>query len=189
MTIKVKSEITDAVELFRARLDEARGISARFESLKQAGEYIADTTICACIENIVVAGSGFDHEVIKREMPHKGIAILDAADVNNPDIEFAGVAGAEFAIAETGSIILDAAVPEVRAASALSKIHFAIVSIDDIFENLDSAQTRFNQMLKKGSGFISMITGPSRTADIERILAIGVHGPLELHVLIVNKIV
>lgn len=187
MSKEYQSEKNNPRELFRRRLGEVHGISVECETREEAVKYIADTTASAIIENVLIGCSGFDHEIIKEEMMRKGISTIDSAGACRPEIEFAGITGAEFAIAETGTIVLDASSPEVRAAAQLSKIHFAIIKPGDIIDGPDETEKRLVPMLKKSRGFFSMITGPSRTADIERVLATGVHGPIELHVIILDK--
>jgi L-lactate dehydrogenase complex protein LldG len=96
-----------------------------------------------------------------------------------------GVSQVECAIAATGTLVTDAAPVERRLASALPVIHVAIVPTDAIHPDMASALT---QIHPSKSGYISMITGPSRTADIERVLTIGVHGPSRLVIVFVDEL-
>jgi L-lactate dehydrogenase complex protein LldG len=66
----------------------------------------------------------------------------------------------------------------------LPEIHIAILHEEDVFENLTQAMQHVD--IKEAPAAI-LITGPSRTADIEMTLTIGVHGPGELFVLCVKK--
>ncbi len=77
----------------------------------------------------------------------------------------------------------------MRLATTLPEVHFILVDPATILgDNLAAAEpmTAFHQ----GSDpkFIAYITGPSRTADIERVLTIGCHGPREVHILLVEGI-
>jgi L-lactate dehydrogenase complex protein LldG len=96
-----------------------------------------------------------------------------------------GISQMECAIAATGTLVTDAAPVERRLASALPTIHLAVVPTDAIQPDMASALTRVSP---KNSGYISMITGPSRTADIERVLTIGVHGPSRLVIVFVDEL-
>ena len=89
------------------------------------------------------------------------------------------------AIASTGTLVTDAAPVERRLASALPMIHVAVVPTDAIQPDMASALARVHP---SQCGYISMITGPSRTADIERVLTIGVHGPARLVVVFVDEL-
>jgi L-lactate dehydrogenase complex protein LldF len=92
----------------------------------------------------------------------------------------AGLSGASAAIAETGSLLILGGPGRPLTASLLPEIHIALVREEDIIAQL-------NQALKlaeiKQAPAAVLITGPSRTADIEMALTIGVHGPGELHVI------
>ena len=70
-------------------------------------------------------------------------------------------------------------------ASALPLIHVPVVPTDAIQPDMASALARIHP---SQSGYISMITGPSRTADIERVLTIGVHGPARLVIVFVDEL-
>lgn len=96
-----------------------------------------------------------------------------------------GISQLECAIADTGTLVTDAAPVERRLASALPAIHIAVVATDAIEADMASALARVHP---NQSGYISMITGPSRTADIERVLTIGVHGPSRLIIVFVDEL-
>lgn len=90
-------------------------------------------------------------------------------------------------IAETGSLLLEVTDPTERGATALSVIHAVFLRAADIVPSLADLAGELEQMLAApGQAYLSITTGPSRTADIERVLTIGVHGAKELHVLIIE---
>lgn len=104
----------------------------------------------------------------------------DAHDIFRFDV---GISRAQAAIAETGTLVLDSACERHRLVSLVPPIHIAIVSASTICQTLSEALT----LLRKDreiSPAVTFITGPSRTADIELTLAIGVHGPRELYVIV-----
>jgi L-lactate dehydrogenase complex protein LldG len=86
-------------------------------------------------------------------------------------------------------VVLESTDEEIRLATTLPEIHFIIVDPTKILiDNLAAAgpMTAFHQ--GNDPKFIAYITGPSRTADIERVLTIGCHGPREVHILLVEGI-
>lgn len=89
-----------------------------------------------------------------------------------------------FAIAETGSVAVGASRDE-RAACFLAERLWLLVGMADIVATLDEALARVARMVDEGRPYVTLMTGPSRTADIERTLTIGVHGPRELRVVVV----
>jgi len=91
-----------------------------------------------------------------------------------------GLSGASAAIADTGSLLLLGGPGRPLTASLLPEIHIALVWEKDVFEQLD--QVLQLEAIKEAPAAV-LISGPSRTADIEMTLTIGVHGPGELHVI------
>jgi L-lactate utilization protein LutC len=103
----------------------------------------------------------------------------NAHDIFNFDV---GISTAQAAIAETGTLVLDSAEERHRLVSLVPPVHIAVVNASSIVETLSDALTLLQK--KDISPAITFITGPSRTADIELTLAIGVHGPQELYVIV-----
>lgn len=94
-----------------------------------------------------------------------------------------GITTAQAAIAETGTLVLESVDERHRLVSLVPAVHIAIISASKIVRTLGEALT----LLRKGkeiSPAVTFITGPSRTADIELTLTIGVHGPQELYVIV-----
>ncbi len=94
-----------------------------------------------------------------------------------------GISTAQAAIAETGTLMLDSEAERHRLVSLVPRVHIAIVEAASICLTLGEALAAAGQGTEL-SPTITFITGPSRTADIELTLAIGVHGPQELFVIV-----
>ncbi len=88
-----------------------------------------------------------------------------------------GLTGADAALPETGTLLLRSSPDRARAVSLLPRIHLALVRPAALRADLHQAFEEF-----KRDGYLIAITGPSRTADIELTVTIGVHGPKALHV-------
>jgi L-lactate dehydrogenase complex protein LldG len=95
------------------------------------------------------------------------------------------VAAAEFAVAETGSVALNEP-PDDRGRCFLAERLWLLVAERELVATLDEALSRIGQLIQAGSGHPVLMSGPSRTADIERVLTIGVHGPRALVVVVVG---
>jgi L-lactate dehydrogenase complex protein LldG len=95
-----------------------------------------------------------------------------------------GISEAGYALADTGSLVTDQTAVEQRLVSTLSSIHIAIIGSNRI---LDGKAAVFGKINPANSRYIAFITGPSRTADIERVLTIGVHGPKRLVIVFVDE--
>lgn len=98
-------------------------------------------------------------------------------------IPTAGLTGAIAAIAETGTLVLPADDGRSPAASLLPDIHIAVFNVQDLYPDLSSIFL-LEELLRSPS--TTLISGPSRTADIEMTLTIGVHGPKELYAICVD---
>lgn len=94
-----------------------------------------------------------------------------------------GISQFDWAMASTGSLIQDAAPVERRLVSTLPPIHIAIVETGRLVPDMPAV---FTKIRPEQTNYISFITGPSRTADIERVLTIGVHGPEKLIIVFVD---
>ena len=95
-----------------------------------------------------------------------------------------GITSADYALADTGTLVLFSSAEEARMISLLPPMHLAVVRRDRILTGLEELFTREPLPGQRSSSMV-LITGPSRTADIEQILIRGVHGPGELHVVVV----
>jgi len=99
-----------------------------------------------------------------------------------------GVTMAQAAIAETGTLVLESEKERHRLVSLLPPVHVAIVRSDDICLTIGDALKELRGHGKEEmSRAITFITGPSRTADIELTLTVGVHGPKELYVIVLDN--
>jgi L-lactate dehydrogenase complex protein LldG len=95
-----------------------------------------------------------------------------------------GLTGAVAGIAETGTLLLTGGAGQPLSASLLPEVHIALLHEKDLYTHLTEVITRAE--LKESSAAI-LISGPSRTADIEMTLTIGVHGPGVLHVICITE--
>ena len=117
-------------------------------------------------------------EVVKTDAGYR-IDDLESCD--------AGITGCDCLVAQTGAILVTAASAGGRALSVLPPHHIVIAKASQMVPDLTAALALAKQ--RYGSSFpsfMSFITGPSRTGDIERILVLGAHGPKRLSVLLLD---
>jgi L-lactate dehydrogenase complex protein LldG len=116
------------------------------------------------------------------EEPLKGLLISD--DLPQAD---ASITGCEALIARTGSILMSTAQESGRTVSVYAPVHICISYTNqlvyDIREGLESLLGKYKNRIPS---FITVATGPSRTADIEKTLVVGVHGPKDVYVFLVE---
>ena len=94
-----------------------------------------------------------------------------------------GISEFDWALAATGTLAQDATDPRLRLVSTLPETHVALVRVTSLLPDLECLLARVDP---RKARYLACVTGPSRTADIERVLTIGVHGPRRLVVVAVG---
>jgi L-lactate dehydrogenase complex protein LldG len=93
-----------------------------------------------------------------------------------------GVTGVDFALPETGTLGLLSSAEQPRAVSLLPRVHLAVMTPGALRADLHQVFAE-----AKNHHYLILITGPSRTSDIELTLTLGVHGPKALYLWVVNE--
>ncbi|MEO6060804.1 MAG: lactate utilization protein [Thermoflexales bacterium] len=111
----------------------------------------------------------------------------DRAEAATADI---GLTGCDAVIAATGTLALEGGPGRSRLASLLPAVHVVIARerqlVPRLEDYLDQKRVEGNAVYRRGSA-LTLVTGPSRTADIEMQIVYGAHGPLELHVILIAE--
>lgn len=102
-----------------------------------------------------------------------------------------GLSGVDYVIAETGTLVLSALAGQMRGVSLLPPVHVALARTSQVLETLADylllTQAAGTELQSQLTSCVSFVTGPSRTADIELTLAVRVHGPGELHLVLLDN--
>jgi len=103
-----------------------------------------------------------------------------------------GISGANLAIAESGTLVIISNEGNARLATTLPPVHIALVTAEKFVENLEEATLLIKALTiassgKKLTSYVSFITGPSSTTDIEKENVVGVHGPQEVHIIVLDN--
>lgn len=103
-----------------------------------------------------------------------------------------GISGVNLAVAESGTLVIISNEGNARLVTSLPPVHIALVTTEKFVETLEQAITLVKALIPASSGlkltsYLSFITGPSRTTDIEKEQVTGVHGPRELHIIILDN--
>jgi len=106
---------------------------------------------------------------------------INITSVPNEDIS---ITGCDFLVSNSGSVVVSSLSGPSRLAYVLPRIQVIIAKKEQLYSGLDEALDRMLQKYKKMPSWYSVITGPSRTADIEKTLVLGAHGPKKLIVII-----
>ncbi len=124
---------------------------------------------------------------VKNELKDAGLKLITAKNKNRIATSEIGITEVNFAIADTGTLVLLTNKNQPRSVSLLPPIHLAVVQPENLVRNIRDLFVILKSKLEQGQDITScmtFITGPSRTADIELNLTLGVHGPKELYVVI-----
>lgn len=103
-----------------------------------------------------------------------------------------GITGGNIGIAESGTIVLVTNEGNADLVTTLPPIHVAVIGVEKIVATLDDAVAVLKLLPRSATGqrlssYTNFITGPSRTADIELSMTIGVHGPKEVHIILLDN--
>lgn len=103
-----------------------------------------------------------------------------------------GISGANLAIAESGTLVILSNEGNARIVTSLPPVHIAIITVDKIVATMEQAITLIKALVASASGkrltsYVSFISGPSSTTDIEKEQVIGAQGPEELHIIILDN--
>jgi len=124
-------------------------------------------------------------ENLKSSLKENGFAIAEAAQLSDCD---ASITFCEQLIARTGSMLLSSSQPEGRTSSVYAPIHICVAYTDqlvyDIADGIDQLLDKYRLDIPS---LISLASGPSRTADIEKTLVVGVHGPREVFCFLLDR--
>jgi L-lactate dehydrogenase complex protein LldF len=169
--------IPDLQERFTHELAALGGIVSQVSL-----ETLADQILCLLEKRQVSSLITWDGKYLPTgllaALTSAGIKVTTEADPNAQ----AGLTGSFGAIAETGTLILAGGRGRPQTASLLPPLHIALLESDNIYASLADV-TQLPEI--RDFPNLVLVSGPSRTADIEMTLTIGVHGPGELHVLII----
>ena len=122
---------------------------------------------------------------LKEALDQEGIDLADEKDANVR----VGLSGVEAGLAATGSLVVASGAGKYRTASLLPPVHIAVVTRDQVMADLESWLASFDDTAKqelRNASNIVVISGPSRTADIAMQLILGMHGPGELHIILLD---
>lgn len=92
----------------------------------------------------------------------------------------------DMAIADTATCVLPSASEELRIATMICEEHIVVLPKSKIVRNSSDAIPYLKDLMSNGPTYTAFISGASRTSDIERVLTLGVHGPLVMHVVLVE---
>ncbi len=180
------------LQLFQKQYEKLAGKVYLANNAKEAVQFIDEIFTGAKVTKVVTAPLPDDvSKKLNKFLKKSKISIVEL-DLKNPDIQNqineadVGISAVEFAIASMGALVEVTTEDSYRLVSSLPRVHIAFVKASQIIGPLDDAAPRLRNIYNrhKSNCNITFISGPSRTADIEMKLFLGVHGPQESHVIV-----
>ncbi len=179
----------DLIDLFTQRLTAVGGQVQHVSDCDAAAQAIR--TIAATVgddiawipDDFASRARGLLHTLLEVGLTTR--VPVSAAEVRDQPL---GLAIAAHAIAETGSVILIEPHVPSRAVTLMTETLVIACSTEDIVPSLDETAPILRATSANGAAYATFITGPSRTADIERQLTVGVQGPGVYHVILIDSL-
>jgi L-lactate dehydrogenase complex protein LldG len=125
-------------------------------------------------------------QILDATLPAAGDKAARAARLAEFDRATVGVTGALAGLANTGSLALSSGPGRGRLASLLPPVHIALLPVASLYPDMAAFLAAHPGTVRQASNLV-FISGPSRTADIEQVLTLGVHGPRDLHVVLIPQ--
>ncbi len=182
---------SSGANLFPEFEERAKAVSAevfRVATLAEAREAILRVVEAAGVKKAVVVESPLQRAAgVTEALRARGIDVYTEPDeiAVHADTADIGISGVEFGVAETGSVFQEGTAIATRLVTILPPLHVVFLPSANIVPGITEAFEIIAENFARG--YIGFITGPSRTADIERVLTIGVHGPSRFAVIAVDE--
>jgi len=176
-------ELEARIASVRTRVEALAGKTHRVSSPAEACAVVA-----AAIQGktAVTSNAPFLAECGITELPGVRSGITDREELRELCATVdTGITSADYVLADTGTLVMLSSPREARMVSLLPPAHIAVVPADRVLTGLDELFTILPNPAEQSSSMV-LITGPSRTADIEQILVRGVHGPGQITVVLVG---
>lgn len=175
-TIRNRAKV---INTFKESLALVGAKCAFVENEGEAADRLSEIVNVLNAKKIVVS----DSELIHRIVNLSGVDAVQDASREKLFASDIGVTSAQWAIAETGTLVLESVAEQNRLVSLVPPVHVCILTAGSIRQSMAEILQRVDTDANRT---ITFITGASRTSDIELTLAIGVHGPGELHVIVIK---
>lgn len=169
----------DLVAKFKIEFESVGGIfiKSKFEKVfDEVSKIINDEKI----DKIFIESFGNELDDFLKNLPVKQIITQPHSAKQIAEVD-ASITGCDFLIAETGTIVLKHTLNRFKSSALLPRVHIVVANEGQIFGTLEEV---FAQIDEKFDSLL-LITGPSRTADIEKVIVRGVHGPQKVYLILI----
>jgi L-lactate dehydrogenase complex protein LldG len=179
---------TQPVNTMKEKATAAQTIIADAGDLDEVFRYAVDLTEKQGGKTLAAPGlSSEEQAALKALCDSKGIELITGPLRSHLETIHTALTPADWGVAETGTLVLDSTSEDTRIATMLSETHVAYLPVGRVLPDAMALEGTLDALMKSPPRYLAFISGASRTADIERVLTIGVHGPQELHLLFIKE--
>ena len=178
----------ELLTIFYDKIMELKGECYKVTSIKEAASnlkkiirHMPDKSVLVQPTSLISQVLATDEELLKYIDQKVSLAVSSVSFAGYQ----AGITGADYLVARTGSIIINCKSAGGRRLSVLPPVHIVLAKKEQIVPSLDVA---LNQCKAESlyASFMTIISGPSRTSDIEKQLVLGAHGPKRLEIILIT---
>lgn len=175
------------VNLFKEKAAAVQVVVSEITELAAAWDYAAELTRKQGGQALAAFGwEGADRAALEAACREAGVEQVTENLREHAEDLHTALTLADWGVAATGSLVLDSRSEDLRLATMLAEVHVAVLPVSRLKPDLEALEADLVRLMEAPPSYLAFITGASRTADIERVLAIGVHGPQEMHVLMLK---
>jgi L-lactate dehydrogenase complex protein LldG len=183
----------EIITLFTRNLEEAGGEVRVFTSADDLRAWLREFVETNSINSAVISAEQFVKQLgIAASL--KDVPAVRVVEMGEKDVDYRayteqtqlGIGLAHAGIAESGAIIIASSPKESRSLSLLVETHIAMLDAKNLWKRLPDASPIIDSLLMSTAAAVTIVAGPSKTADIEKVLITGVHGPKRFIVCIVD---
>ena len=184
----------ELIERFSTELAGQTGVVHRASDISDAKRILSEMSKAEGIRSVISSSDDIVKSLDLQEWGiTAGIEVISADSLSEretlKDKAFsldAGITGADFAVAESGTIGIAAGKSMPRLASIAPPIHIAVIHLGKLFPTYETAMQNYIESTKAMPSQLVLITGPSSTADIQATPFKGMHGPGKLFVILIG---
>lgn len=184
---------SDLIGRFESEMTRIGGRFNRATTADSVCDYIGKVAAAQGANTIICSNAQLANEFgLGDRLERNGMTLIaDSTESNlvtNAARAEIGLTGVDYALAETGSLVLLARPEQPRSVSLLPPVHIALIRPEQIIRGFDELFVLLRRDFEATGlkSAVTFITGPSRTADIELTLVVGVHGPQQLHAVLIE---
>lgn len=189
------------IDRFVASIERSGGVAIVFDGLEEwfvwLDDYLTRVNCRSLFVDLPVSAAPLAHDVIRR-LSKSGIEVTSRSDFNDEKDSRAlhsvlaqidaGVTMGLAGLVDSGAVLISTSTGETRASSLLPPIHICLLDEETLIERMHAALPVIHSLLQESSpSAMVFIGGPSRTADIEKVLVTGVHGPKHFIVSVLRR--